>query len=168
MFACNEYVFHESGGVCRIDEIKAAPLENMPAGRLYYIMKPVNDQNSVIYIPVDSEQIFLRKLMDRTQAQELLDDIPFIRTIDESNAKLLRAKYVELMKTHDPVEWVRVIKTVYLRSDVQNGHGKRLSETERSFAETAKRHLHTELSLALDVPREQMEAYISEHIQKMA
>ncbi len=168
MFACNDYVFHESGGVCRIDDIQTAPLEGMPADRQYYVMKPLDDRNSVIYIPVDSEQIFMRRLMDRAAAEELLDRIPFVRTIDESNAKLLRAKYVELMRLHDPVEWVRVIKTVHVRADLQGDKGRRLSETERSFAETAKRYLHTELSLALDVPRERIEEYITDRIRKMA
>ncbi len=168
MFACDEYVFHESGGVCRIDDVCLAPLEHMASDRLYYVMKPIHEPNSVIYIPVDSTQIFLRRLMTKEQAEELLDRIPFVRTIDEDNAKLLRAKYIELMKLHDPVEWVRVIKTVYVRADQQNDRGRRLSDTERSFAENAKRHLHTELSLALDIPFEKMEDYIAEHVQKMA
>ncbi len=166
MFERDEYVFHESGGVCKIADIQAAPLENMPADRLYYILKPVHDPNSVIYIPADSEQIFLRRLMKREEAEELLDRIPFVRTIEESNAKLLRAKYIELMKLHDPVEWVRVIKTVYVRVQMQPNSGRRVSDSERAFAETAKRHLHTELSLALELPFAKMEAHIADRIQK--
>lgn len=168
MFEREEYVFHESGGVCKIADIQTAPLEGMPSDRDYYILEPLSDPNSVIYIPVDSDQIFLRRLLNRAEAEELLDRIPFVRTIEESNAKLLRAKYIELMKMHDPVEWVRVIKTVYLRANVQGAKGARLSDTERSFAENAKRHLYTELALALDLPIDRMEAYITEHIQKMA
>ena len=97
-----------------------------------------------------------------------MDRIPFVRTIEESNAKLLRAKYLELMKMHDPVEWVRVIKTVYLRMNAQPLKSQRISDTERLFAENAKRHLYTELALALELPTDRMEDYITEHIQKMA
>ena len=168
MFERDEYVFHESGGICRIADIQKAPLDNMPQDREYYVMKPVHDPNSVIYIPVDSDQIFLRRLMDKNEAEELLDRIPFVRTIEESNAKLLRARYVESMRTHDPVEWVRVIKTVYLRMTAQSTRSRSISETERSFAESAKRNLHTELALALNLPFGDMEDYISDHIQKMA
>ena len=168
MFERDEYVFHESGGICRIADIQKAPLDNMPQDREYYVMKPVHDPNSVIYIPVDSDQIFLRRLMDKNEAEEILDRIPFVRTIEESNAKLLRARYVESMRTHDPVEWVRVIKTVYLRMTAQSTRSRSISETERSFAESAKRNLHTELALALNLPFGDMEDYISDHIQKMA
>ena len=96
-----------------------------------------------------------------------MDRIPFVRTIEESNAKLLRAKYLELMKTHDPVEWVRVIKTVHLRANAPGTKGARLSETERSFAESAKHYLYTELAIALDVSTDRMEDYITEHVQTM-
>ncbi len=168
MFAKDEYVFHESGGVCLISDIQAAPLDNMPPDRLYYVMKPVNDPNSVIYIPVDCDRVFLRRLLNRDEAEELLDRIPFVRTIEETNAKQLREKYVESMRTHDPVEWVRVIKTVYLRANMKTSRSCRLSDTERSFAENAKHYLHTELALALDLPAQGMEEYITNHVQKMA
>ena len=168
MFEREDYVFHESGGVCQIFDIQTAPLDNMPADRKYYVMKPVHDPNSVIYIPVDSDQIFLRRLMDRSEAEELLNRIPSVHTIDEPNSKLLRAKYIESMRTHDPVEWVRVIKTVYLRTNTNPPRSGRISETERSFAENAKRHLHTELALALGLHEQDVESYISNRIQKMA
>ncbi len=168
MFARDEYVFHETGGVCRIADIRPAPLSGMPADREYYVMKPVHEPNSVIYIPVDSDRVFLRRLINRAEAEELLDRIPFVRVIDEGNAKLLRAKYVEAMNTHEPLEWVRVIKTVYLRASLPQGRPRRISETERSIAERAKRHLHTELALALELNEKDMERYITEHVEKMA
>lgn len=168
MFNRNDYVFHESGGICRIADIRLAPLDSMPPDCMYYVMKPIHDPNSVIYIPVESDQIFLRRLLNRDEAEELLDRIPFVRTIEESNAKLLRTKYIEAMHTHDPLEWVRVIKTVYLRSNqTSSAHFRRISDTERSFFENAKRNLHAELALALGLRESDMEQYITEHIQKM-
>ena len=168
MFERDEYVFHESGGVCKIADICYAPLENMPADRQYYVIKPLHDPNSVIYMPVDSTGIFLRRLLSRDEAQALLDRIPSVEWIEEPNAKQLRAKYIEAMHRYDPEEWVRVIKTVYRRIQMQTSPSRRISDTERSFAENAKRHLHTELALALGLPEREMEAYICEHVQKMA
>ena len=168
MFKRDEYVFHESGGVCRIADICYAPLENMPADRQYYIIKPVRDPNSVIYMPVDGTGVFLRRLMDRAEALALLERIPSVEWIDEPNAKLLRAKYIEAMHRHDPEEWVRVIKTVARRIRQQVSPSRRISDTERSFAETAKRHLYTELSLVLGKNEQELAATVSEHLQKMA
>ena len=168
MFARNEYVFHEAGGICCIDDICISPLDSMPPDREYYIVKPLYDPNSVIYVPVNSDQIFMRRLLSRAEAEALLERIPFVRTIEEPNAKLLRAKYAEAMRTHDPLEWVRVIKTVYLRANKQTEKPIRLSETERSFSESAKRFLHAELALALELPEQNMEQYITDYVQNMS
>ncbi len=168
MFQANEYVFYESGGICRISDIQTAPLDNMPADRRYYVVQSVHDSNGVMYIPVDSDRVFLRRLLNREEAQALLDRIPHIPTIEEPNSKQLRAKYLEAMRTHQPIEWVRIIKTVHRRENAQSDRPFRLSETERSLAENAKRYLYTELSLALGLPVEEMESYIFDHIRKMA
>ncbi len=168
MFQVNDYVFYESGGICRISDICAAPLENMPADRDYYVMKSVHDSNEVIYIPVDSDRVFLRRLLNREEAEQLLDEIPAVEVIEEPNAKILRNRYQEAMRTHEPLEWIRVIKTVHARTRERAQKSQRLSETERSFVEAAKRYLYAELALALGLDAQDMEGYITEHIRKMA
>ena len=168
MFQKDEYVFYESGGICRISDIQVSPLDGMPADRSYYVMNSLHERNGVIYIPVDNDKVFLRRLMDAAQAQKLIDRIPTVEVIDEPNAKLLRAKYLDAMKTHDPIEWVRVIKTVYHRTTGQERRVQRLSETERSFSESAKRFLYTEISLALGIREDEVEDYITDRLGQLA
>ena len=168
MFQKDEFVFYGSGGVCQISDIQVSPLEGMPADRSYYVLRSLHDRNGVMYVPVDSEAVFLRRLMDECEAQTLIEQIPTVEVIDEPNAKLLRAKYTEAMNTHDPLDWIRVIKTAYLRAEAQNFRTQRLSETERSFAEHAKRNLHSELAIALGLEERDMEEYIINHVKNMA
>ena len=168
MFRTNDYVFYASGGVCRVSDIQTAPLDNMPKDRQYYVLTSLHDTNGVMYIPVDSDQVFLRRLLNRAEAEELIKKIPSVETIEEPNVKLLRAKYTEAMRTYRPEEWVRVIKTVSMRAELLAARNQRLSDSERAFSEDAKRHLCTELSIAMEMKKEDMECYINEHIQKMA
>ncbi len=167
MFSTNDYVFYGSGGVCKIVDVQIAPLSGMPKDRQYYILHSVHDQNSVMYIPVDCEGVFLRRLMTHDEAETLVKQIPSIDTIRETNAKLLRDKYNELMKKHSPEEWVRVIKTVYHRMNEPRQTPRRISETERSYVDAAKKYLYTELSLVLDIPFTNVEQYISDVAQKI-
>ncbi|MBQ9774149.1 MAG: CarD family transcriptional regulator [Clostridia bacterium] len=168
MFQKDEYVFYESGGICRISDIQVAPLEGMPADREYYVMQSVHDRNGVMYIPVDNDKVFMRRLLRREEAEGLIERIPSVEVIDEPNSKLLRTKYLEAMHTHSPEEWVRVIKTVYARTTRTTNRIQRLSETERSLSESAKRYLYTELALALGMQEKEMEGYITSRIEKMA
>ena len=93
---------------------------------------------------------------------ELIHRIPEIQLLEAPNAKALRVCYIDAMKTHAPEEWVRVIKTVRDRilQLARTSRTQRISDTERSFEEDAKRYLRTELSLALEMPAEELEAYI--------
>ena len=160
MFQKGEYVYHESSGICKIDDICAAPLAGMPADRTYYVMRPIGDRNSVNYVPVDSRGVFVRPLLNRTAATALLRQIASLDEICEPNAKLLRLKYIEAMKTHQPIEWARVIKTVHGRIRAQNGKAVRVSESERNFSENAKKNLFTELSLVLEEDLEAIECAV--------
>lgn len=170
MFGIDEYVYYASGGVCRISDIQYAPLDGMPADKQYYVMHSLHDPSGVIYVPVNSQTVFLRRLLSREEASALIERIPSIAPIEEPNAKVLRGKYIETMRRHDPEEWVRVIKTVYRRTQALAAvsHSQRISDTERSFAEDAKKYLYTELSLALDVPVKEMEDYIRSHVEETA
>lgn len=163
MFQIDEYVYYASGGVCRVTDIQSAPLAGMPEDRLYYVLRSLHDGgNGVMYVPVDSETVFIRPLMDRETALALVRQIPEIEEIEEPNAKALRGRYIDAMKMHAPAEWVRVIKTVRRRIErlAKASRTQRISDTERALAEDAKRYLHAELSIALEIPLSEMETYI--------
>ncbi len=169
MFQKDEYIFYESGGICKIEDIQTSPIETMPPDREYYVVKSLHDPSGVMFIPVDSDRVFLRRLLNREEALALLDSIPQMEEICEENGKLLRARYLDAMRTHDPKEWLRIIKTVRSRTAAAaQKRSQRISETERTLSDSAKRYLHAELSLALGIPESGMEAYITEHLAKMA
>ena len=160
MFSKHEYVFHESGGICQIVEIQQAPLENMPQDRTYYVLRPMHDPNSTIYIPTDSDRVFIRRILTHAEAEAFLAQIDSIEVLEAPNPKLLRARYVETMRTYSPRAWLSVIRTVELRAKQLAARSQRLSETERSFGENARRHLFGELSLALGIESTQAEALL--------
>lgn len=166
MFAVNDYVFYGSSGICKIVDIQTAPLDGMPKDREYYILHSVHDVNGVMYVPVDSDCIFLRALITRAEAENLLEQISQIAVIDEVNAKLLREKYNVAMRSHQPVEWVRVLKTVTMRMNEPRPVARRISETERSFAENARKYLYHELSLVLGVSLQEIQNAIVERISQ--
>lgn len=167
MFQRNQYVYYASGGICQVTDVQLSPLDGMPPDRQYYVLHSLHDPNGVMYIPVNSDTVFLRRLLTKEEAENLVEEIPQISPIAESNAKALRVKYAEAMRKHDPAEWVKVIKTVSQRVRRQSS-GSRISETERTFAENAKRYLYAELSLALEVPMQEMEHYIQPYMEQLA
>jgi len=155
-FQKDDYVFYESGGICKILDIQFAPLEGMPADREYYIMRSIHDKSGMLYVPKDNQNIFIRPLLNAKGAEVLLKSLSQIAPIIEENGRVLRTKYLEAMQKHEPSEWVRIIKTAYNRKNEFPDRIQRLSEGERDLVARAKNFLYTELSLALDVPEKEM------------
>ena len=162
MFAKGDYVFYASGGVCRVDDLQYAPLDGMPADRLYYVLRSLHDANGVICLPTDCTTVFLRPLISRAAGEALLREYNELPVLEAPDAKTLRVAYQDAMKTFEPREWLRVVKTVAERTSRLAGASRtqRLSETERSLGEEARRYLLTELSLVLDRSTEQIAAVL--------
>ena len=162
MFGKGDYVYYASGGICRVEDLQYAPIDGMPADRLYYVLRSLHDANGVIYLPTDCTTVFLRPLLTKDEANALLGKVSELPVLSAPDAKALRTNYIDAMKKHDPYEWLRVIKTIHERASrlATVSRTQRLSETERSYGEEAKKYLFTELSIVLDVPREQMESQI--------
>ena len=110
MFQKDDYVFYESGGICKIFDIQFAPLDSMPADRQYYVLQSVHDHNGVSYVPVDSDKVFLRKLLNREEAQRLMDEIEQECRIQEAGQWIQQQKQAldtELQKWNESSQKVK-------------------------------------------------------------
>ena len=160
MFQKDDYVFYESEGICLVTDILRSPLDGMPQDRDYYLLRSIYSKNSVLYVPVDNDKIYMRAILKKEEAEKLVNEIPRLEEICEKDAKKLRATYVELLESHLPSNWVRILKTVRARLQSSIAKGQRISDTERNVAESAKRFLHSELALALNLEENEVEDYI--------
>lgn len=166
-FNINDYVFYSSGGICQISGICRKQFKGMSADMEYYVITSVGEPKETIYAPVDSDKIFMRPIMTHEEANKLIDMMPSIKEIDEENIKLLKEKYNEAMKTHEPAQWVKVSKTIYRRANNPENK-RRISETERSFGDTARKYLNVELALALGIEVGEVDGYIDRRLNGTA
>ena len=72
MFQKKEYIFSESLGVCRVDDI-AKLSSKSEEQRLYYVLKPEIDRTKTSYIPVEGHKVLLRELISKERAAELFE-----------------------------------------------------------------------------------------------
>jgi len=102
--------------------------------------------------------------MTRDEALELIDRMPYITVIKAPNDKIRTEFYKTAVESGEYVEWIRVVKSYYLRT--HNGSGKRLttSKAEADLAAKAKHQLEAELAKALDIPEEEVEGFINDYL----
>lgn len=147
MWDLGTYVIGKSGGVWRVEAAD---------GDRYVLARHEGDERRSV--PSDGDEI-VRAVCSREQMEELIRRVPYIRTIQAPNDRFRRALYDEAMTKFDGVEWISVIKSVYIRSRDQ-----RLAPFEREYEQRAKAYFYGEASAVLGLPTDRVESYIAETV----
>lgn len=169
MFQKGEYVIYGNNGICRIEEIGipvGTPMGR--SGKEYYTLAPVFGSGS-IYAPVDTK-VFMCAILTKEQAEHLIEQIPDIQEeeFEGRDVRALSEKYKGCLDTHQCEDLVKLIKTVYIKEKTMVENGKKLAKTEQEFGKLAKELLHREFSMALGIPYEEVEVYITEKVNALS
>lgn len=164
MFEPGDYVVYGMKGVCQVEEITELDMKGTAEGRLYYVLRPCFQKGSTIFTPVDNEKTAMRAVMSRDEARKLVDEISEIEALLEKNDKERERQYKEAIRSGDPRQWVRIIKTSYLRGQERIAQGKKAAMIDERYFHAAEEQLYEELSIALNLPKEDMRVYIGRHV----
>ena len=166
MFDVGELIMCGGHGVCRVTAITGNPIDKLDRTRKYYILEPVFEKGSTIYTPVDNEKVIMRKIMNERDAKLLIGRIPDIETVWIKEEKTREQMYKEAIRTYDCNSLVQIIKTLYLRRQDRVLQGKKVLSSDEHYLKKAEELLYSEMSLALSIPKENVEAYIFKEIHK--
>lgn len=166
MFKREEYVVCGNKGVCKVEDITTLNISGVDKEREYYILKPVYMAGSTVYVPVDAAEDSMRRVLDRIEAQKLIGEIAGIPLITTTNDKQLEQLYRGCMKTNDCGEWVKIIKTIYLRKQKRLEAGRKVTAVDAKYFRIAEDNLYGELAISLQIPREDVENYITQEMDK--
>lgn len=166
VFEKGEYVICGNKGVCMVEDITTLDIMGVDKKREYYILKPVYMAGSTVYVPVDSHKEPMRRVLKREEAEKLIETIPQLALLSISNEKLSEQAYRECMRTNSCEEWVRVIKTIHLRKQKRLKAGRKVTAVDAKYFRMAEESLYGELAVALEIPRSEVEAYITEAMEK--
>lgn len=161
VFERGEFVVVGSKGVCTVENITTLDISGVDKEREYYILKPLYMQGSTVYVPVDTAKESMRRVLTREEAQKLIAGISEIPLITTTNDKLLEQEYKGCMKANCCEEWIRVIKTIYLRRQKRMEAGRKVTAVDAKYFRIAEDNLYGELAVSLNIPRTEVESYIT-------
>jgi len=161
VFEIGDYVICGNKGVCKVENITTLDITGVDQKREYYILKPLYMSGSTVYVPVDSSKETMRSVLQREEAQKLIEAIPEIPLLEITNEKLSEQIYRESIRTNNCEELVRIIKTIYLRKQKRIQAGRKVTAVDAKYFHLAEENLYGELAVALDISREDVESYIS-------
>lgn len=154
-----EYVVYRKN-VCKIIEIKEKYMQDMD----YYRLQPIDDASLHLDVPVLNNTI-LRDLISKKEVEELLSKMSNIKPI-ESEEKMLENVYKQLMNTEDLENYIKIIKTTYLRNKNRLDNKRKISDKDNYYFNLAEKYLYNEFSIVLDKSFEETKQYIIDRMEK--
>jgi len=168
LFGINEIVVYGSTGVCRIEAIGTPEFHGVDKSQSYYTLKPVFG-DGVIYCPVENTRVFIRPVISREQAEQLIDAIPSMhaQAYHNRSTQLLTEHYSEVINTHDCAGLIEMIMSIYHKKQALAGQKRRLGQVDERFMKRAQNLLYGEMAVALGIDKDEVEQYIASRMEQL-
>lgn len=156
MFQKGEFMVYGSLGLCEVKAVGKSPVDPSDV-RVYYTLCPVYaPSGSVVFTPVDNENIVKRQPMTEEEANTLLEKAPSIPFLQVEKEKQRRDVYRAALQKADPVLLVALLRTVLSRRLDTTRTGRRLTDADTDYEKKARDNLVGELCLALSKDEEEV------------
>lgn len=165
MYKKGDYVVKIPEGVCEIANVGCLDLSGADTHKEYYMLVPIKEKTSRIYLPVDNAARRIRSVISKEDAMKFIKSIPDIHEMDITNEKMREQEYRTAILSGNHEKIVSIIKLLYARRQKRMEQGKKITATDDRYFKQAEEVLFSELSFVLQVPKEKMEQFIADTIE---
>ncbi len=153
MLQNGDNVVYKCRGIFRVKQVGKLNFSFVDRKKEYYTLGSVQDEKEVVYVPVSEENTVLRSPMTREQAMDLINHEENAEILWVYNEKLREQEYKKCISTYDPKDWIRILKTLYIRTKKRGS----ITSMDKKYQQVVERALYSELAYALQIPMEQVE-----------
>ncbi len=159
MFAVEDIVVYGNCGVCKIVNIcpKRLGEKEVP----YYVLKPVRDETTTIYCPVNSDKVKIRKLLTLEEIYQLIQTMPDTQAQWVENDQLRKEKFHEVLKRADHRELIALIKTLHFHKVESARLGRKFHINDERVMKEAERILYGEFAHVLHIEPDEVVPFIT-------
>lgn len=164
--AVNEFVVYGADGICEITEICKRKFGRQYID--YYTLKPVYDDKSAIYIPVDNEKLVekMRRVMSKQELFDLIASLPEKGDLWIEDDRERQEKYKTIIGNGNREELFVLIKTLFEKRRELAEIGRKLHVADERALRDAQKLLHEELAHILGIDRSKVVDFISEQLNE--
>lgn len=166
MYQPGDLIIYGGEGVCRVESVGLLALSDVKSDKLYYTLQPLY-RNGTVFAPVEGK-VFMRPVIGKAEAQALVQAIPGIKEsrLEGRNLRAAGEYYQKMMDSHDCADLVQLIKTIYVKQQSAQAAGRKGGQVDERYRKRAEDTLYGELAVALDIPKDAVEAYIHKVIEE--
>ena len=157
MFKVGGYVVYRAEGVCVISDIREESFGAIGSKENYYILSPVNDPKSTVYVPVNNERLcsMMRKLLSADEIMELCASVKSERMEWLPDSRGRNNLYREILSIGDRQALIILINTVNEYMNECVAKGKRPTGADENAIRRAKKMLFDEFSQTTNIASEE-------------
>lgn len=165
MYQVGDRIIYGSNGVCVIDEIKMIEVPHSDEEKAYYIIKPVY-QECRISVPVDTK-IFMRPIISGEEAKALIDAIPQVDAQPYYTTALrqLQEYYEKKLSSHSCADLIELTISLHRKKMQVLEQKRKFGAIDERYMKRAEELLFGELSVALEIPKNEVRQYIAARLQ---
>lgn len=166
-FKLNDIVSYGANGVFSIQSIGELDFSQTKPNTTYLCLKPLHGHKNdcTIYMPVERAKTKLRRTMSKKEAVQLLSQLNNTHSIRLKSENRREAEYKEILQNGDYFEITRLIKTLSDRKAVRLATKKQLTQLDTKYLKIAENMMLDEMSIPLEMNKEQVEAHINQRIK---
>jgi len=167
MFQVNDYLIYGTTDVCQM--IGKKKEKQIGGGeKEYYVLKPVYEVTSTIFLPVDNGKTKMRRILTEAEVYDLFRTAPDEEDVWIDNDRMRIDSFSETLKNGDRRALMKLIKSLHNKRKIQLGNGKNFRSSDDSTMKAAEKLLYNEFALILDIHPGEVARFIADQIAKNA
>lgn len=165
MLQVHDTVVYGVNGVCTVTDITTRVFAKEK--KEYYVLSPLAQHGSLIYIPTDSAPLLskIRRVLTADEIRALLSAIGAEPCLPwQTDETKRRAEFREILQSMDRRRLLCLIKTIYQHGQEQKANGRKLHHADEQVMKEAEGLLIDEFSYALAIEADAVMPLIIEHM----
>lgn len=167
MHKIGDKIMYGAGGVMTIVDIREESIGDI--SRSYYILRPTTARSeSFTFVPVDNERLVsaMRPLLTKDEIISLLrsaKDAPPLDWVNENRAR--QEHFKKIMESGDRAKMIAMIRAIDENGMRREAEGKKNFLSDENARAKAEKLLHSEFSVVLGIPEEEVPAFVERELQ---
>lgn len=164
MLQIGSQVVYGIHGVCCIIEAEARKVDRKVVE--YLVLEPVEQPGTRYYVPAHNEaaRSKLRPLLTKEELEALVISEEARKDCWIPSENLRKQKYRELISNGDRAALIAMIRALNNHRESQLAAGRKFHLSDENFLRDAKKLLSSEFSIVLQIPKDEVRAYIESKI----
>ncbi len=156
----NEYVRYGANGVCLIEDVTKMKVSGDE--REFYVLRPVANGASTIYVPADNERLTerMKGVLSKSEIDSLISSArkQSIDWVNDRNER--RELFHSIISKCDRRELLLLVSCVYQKKRELIANGKKLASSDDEALKVAERLIEDEFSFSLGLDGDKISDYI--------